>query len=640
MDANSSMLGGGTQGNAGIGTGYKNPRGLNTYPSMYFDLSSQEMPRTVKETFKWCLFLYLTHSEIAPTINKKCAYVITDIVYDTDSVKDKKVWKETLEDILEIQEFKYLMMLDYEVFGNAFCSLSFPFERSLKCGKCEGLNSIADKDLTWRYREHKFEGVCLKCGKQTGFEAVDKDVQRIKSLKLIRWFPDYIKVIRNEITGKTRHHYQIPKWIKKGIVNDENDENKYLVEDMPMVFLEAVKSGKDVEFDAGTFYHMKAPTISYHDQSFGIPPILAIFKDAWLYQTYRRAQEAIAMEHVLPMRLLVPRAQGGDHSPHMHNSLSSWSQNMQQITDRWRRDPNAMFTVPFPAEVQTIGGDAQALNVHNDMTQIRSNIATGLDLPLELAQGTTQWSGSSVALRMLENQYIGRIKQLDKFLNGFVIPKVRAWGDLPDIEIKHRDFKMADDAQQKQIAISLRQTNTLSDRTVIQELGFDYSKEQAYKRTEEEDRNAVLVRQMTSQAEAQGAAQVIAAKFEARAQAAQQAELAEAEKSKKLDEYSKLTGPKAQSDMSTVANAVGAPGPADIAGSSYDISASTLDLMAENFMKSTPPDMMDDMMQRISKKTPQLAAAVARRQRKYSDSGRGVKPLPEQKPPRGASAGI
>jgi len=616
------------------------PRSQNMYPHQFFDLSSQEMPRTVKELFRWCLYLYLSHSEIAPLINKKCSYVITDIVYSTESEKDKKVWETVLEEILDIREFELKMLLDYEIFGNAFCSISYPFERQLECNKCGKPTSITDKALDWHYRDSKFKGKCPKCNESTEYTVQDQPIKRKKSLKLIRWFPEYIQIVQNEITGNSRYIYKIPRWMRKGVGNSERDENKYLVEDMPMVFLDAIKAGHDVELDKHNFYHMRVPSCSFYDQTYGIPPMLPIFKDAWLYQAYRRAQEAIAMEHVLPLRLLIPRPISGDHSPHVHNDLGRWAAQMQTITNKWRRDPNAIFTVPFPCEVQSIGGDAQALNVHNDMNFIRQQIAGGLDLPSDLIYGNMTWSGSSITLRMLENTFLGRITQLEKFLNRFVVPKIRAWADLPDIEIKHRDFKMADDVQQKNLAMSLRQTNTLSDRTVIQELGFDYSTEQRFKREEEEARNATMTRQMLAQTEAQGQAQVAMAGFEAQAMAARTKAMQDANKKTTLDSYKELGSPQELSNLSLVTDAIGQPKAEQVGGSQISFSTEVLDTMADNTMKATPPDMMEDMMMRLQKSNPQLAVAVKRRQSMGEQATKQMKALPEQKPPRSPNAGI
>ncbi len=624
----------------GLKTGSNGPRTLNTYPHPYFDLSNQDVPRTVKELFRWCLFLYMSHSEIAPLINKKCSYVTTELVYNTESEKDKQAWQEVLEETLDIRAFERMMLLDYEVFGNAFCSISYPFDRRLVCQSCEASHRTQDPELTWHYREHRFVGVCPSCKHKGTFKVEDTQIKRRKAVRLIRWFPEYIQILKNEITGYTRYIYKVPRWIRKGVVNSENDQNKYLVEDMPMVFLDAIREGKDVELDADNIYHMRTEGCSYYDSSYGIPPLLTVFKDAWLYQTYRRAQEAIAVEHILPMRLLIPRPAAGDHSPHMHNDLGAWSTRMQSIVSRWRRDPNAIFTVPFPSDVQNVGGDAQALNVHNDMRQVREQIAGGLDLPADLIYGNMSWSGSSVTLRMLENTFINVIGKLERFLNKFVLERLASWGDLPDIEITHRDFKMADDAQQKQIALSLRQTNTVSDRTVMKELGFDYSTEQKYKREEEEERNSVMGRQMLAQAEAQGRAQVLSAKFEAMANSAREKAAEEEQRDAQIESYDDLTKRKGRTDITKVVEAVANPSPGELGGSKLQFSSSMLDMMADNTLKSTPPEMMDDMMQRLGKSNPQLAAAILKRQKTTTQASSATKPLPEQRPPRSPNAGI
>ena len=626
---------GGLSGGGGGGV-----RTLNSYPNPHFDLSSQEVPLTVKELFRHCLYLYLSHSEIAPIINKKCSYIITDLIYDTRSDRDKAAWKEVLEDILNVREFEYEMLLDQEIFGNSFCSLYYPFERNLVCKKCEKETSITNPDLVWHYREHKFVGTCPHCKQSTGFDVNDRQVKHKKRLKLIRWFPEYMQILQNPITGKSDHIYKIPKWLRTGVKKSEKDQNKYLVEDMPMVFLQAIKKGEDVKLDPETFYHMRVPGPSYYDTSFAIPPMLCVFKDAWLFQTYRRAQEAIAMEHVLPLRMLVPRPISGDHSPHLHNDLGQWSYRMQSMISRWRRDPNAVFTAPFPCEVVNIGGDAQALQVHNDMLQIRQQISVGLDFPPTLAFGDMNFSGSSITLRMLENTFLTRIAQLERFLTGFVVPKVQAWLGLPPIEIKHRDFKMADDAQQKQIALSLRQTNTLSDQTVISELGFNYADELKRKRAEEEDRNSAMMRQMVTQAEAQGKAQMISAKFEAQAQLEQQRVAQEAERKQQLDQYDEVQGKGTTGKMQELAEAAKNPHPSKLGGSNIEMSANMLDMLAESSIKATPPEQMDDVLLRTSKSNPQLAVAIRKRMQSSQSAANSVRPLPAQKPPRSPNAGI
>jgi hypothetical protein len=107
--------------------------GLDIYPHPYFDPSNWYTPTTVKEMFRWCLFLYITNSTIGPVIRKKAAYIITDLIYSTTSERTKTVWKDLLETVLKIREFEFIMLIDFEVFGNAFVSIVYPFDRYLVC---------------------------------------------------------------------------------------------------------------------------------------------------------------------------------------------------------------------------------------------------------------------------------------------------------------------------------------------------------------------------------------------------------------------------------------------------------------------------------------------------------------------------
>jgi hypothetical protein len=290
---------------------------------------------------------------------------------------------------------------------------------------------------------------------------------------------------------------------------------------------------------------------------------------------------------------------------------------------------------PFPAELVNIGGDAQALNVYNDMEQVRQHIAGGLGIPSDLIYGAgAAWSGTSVSLRMLESMWLKSIKTIDKFVNSFVVKNVAAWLSLERIKINQRDFKMLDDSQQKQLALTLRQTNTISDRTVMQQLGFDYSEEQKQKRAEEDDRNNTMTRQMIAQATAQGQAQIVTARLQAQAELAQQQEMERGQRDKQLKEYDDVLDPAGKADMAQVADAVKSPKPALTGGSGITMSSSMLDTLADNAIKATPPDMMDDMVMRLQQQNPILAAAVRKRQGTLQKATVDMRPLPEQRAPR------
>ena len=591
---------------------------LGGYPNSWFDISSTYIPSTMKEMFRWCHYLYASHSEIAPVVKKKCAYVITKLIYETEREKSQALWKELLEVVLKIREFEFKLALDEEVYGNAYASILFPFERYLVCGHCK--HSHMARSIKWQYKDHAFFGTCTRCKQPAKFQPKDVTIRSRLRIKLIRWNPQYVDIRFNPLTDRSEYIYRIPKWLRQRITNPKI--NRVLVEDTPLEFLEAIRDKKNIMLQEDNIYVLKNPSVSAEDDAYGMPPMLPVFKDAWLFQTYKRAQEAIALEHVLPLTILVPEATSGGHSPHANVDLTSWSQKTMDIIHRWRRDPNSIYTMPFPLRVENIRGDAKALGVQDEMNQIRQQIAGGLDVPQEFIYGGLNWSGSSISLRVLENLFLSRIERLNDFLQHFVVPKLRRFLSLPNIGIRHADFKMADDAQQRQIALGLRQTNTISDRTTIEELGFDPEREAKRKREEAVERNAELISSMKANAEAQGMAMHIQAKYQNKA------------------DDTRMSNPATVTQMALAKTGAVSDG---FAMKELPKSPALYELLAHHFIKK-PGTAMDKQLElaHIEDTDPRLAKAIKERMRTIKQQGNDkfLKPLPEQRAPRRANSPV
>ncbi len=361
-------------------------RSVQTYPHPAFDLSSAFIPPSMKELYRWCLFLYMTHSEIKPILKKKVAYVQTPLIYN-GTPNSKKIWKSLLESNINIKRVSIEALLDMSVYGVAYQSIAYPFERFLICPSCKEKFPI--KNLKWRYEGHMWMSQCPKCHHKGEFKSETVTVRNRSRIKIIRWRPMDMEVQSNPWTGYKRYIYRVPRYLIKKI--EDPKRNRVLVETTPDELLESIKQNKNFGLDEDQIYVFEELGPSSEDDNFPIPPLLHVFKDSWLYQTLRRAQEAISVEHILPMTVLIPSAAPAGASPHMNYNLQTWAANMQDMVRTWRRDPNAIFTAPFPCTVENIRGDAKALNVFNDMEMVRQQIAGGLDVPIEFVIGNLQW---------------------------------------------------------------------------------------------------------------------------------------------------------------------------------------------------------------------------------------------------------
>jgi len=640
-------------GNNAGRSGSKGAYGVDVYPHTYFDPSSSYIPPTIKEAYRWCTFLFITNSVVGTLIRKKSAYVVTGLNYDSESPVAAKIWKEVLQNILRIREFEYLMTVDHEVFGNAFCSIIYPFDRYLKCSSCGHENFI--KTVPWTYTGNSFIATCKECKARTTMSVEDRYVRNRLRMKLHRWFPDYIEPKRNPVTGTTRYILRLPKHLKARISNPKI--NKVYVEDTPKEILQAIATNKVIELDPRNIYHWKMESISMEDDSLGIPPLMNVIKDIWLNQVYKKGQESVALEHIHPLTLLSPAPPPGGAAPHMNTDLLSWKNNIQNIITLWRRDPTAMFPVPFPVQTSQIRGDAQALSLHNDLTLSRQDIAGGLDVPADFLYGNLTWSGGNVSLRVLENLFINRLAGLDRLLT-WVVGAFKSYLSLPDCEIKHKDFKMADDVAQKNIALTLRASGTISDQTVLDELDFDYYAEKKKRAAEQIDRMAEMERQAVAQAEIDAKVSYIRAKGDLAIQEMQQKFMMDMQTQQGMTsgqpgEEQPVEGQGTEESMPAETPARPLPGSPEAihdgifgSGSQSDQmlpstqtqvngipNQAMVDMQANNIIKTTPPDQIDFRIATLQQQDPVLAQMVKQKLATMKQHQTAITPLPEQKPP-------
>lgn len=495
--------------------------GVN-YPSPYFDIASTYVPPSVKEMFKWCRFFFFSHSIISPIIYKISEYPITGLMYQGDGEEDddetlspkaKENWVKLLESTLEIKSRLIEILLDYNVYGNAFVSILYPFKRYLVCPQCDERQSVEKASYKWH--DVKFKGVCSGCSQAVVYKVEDVQIKNRSMCKLIRWNPFNINMDHCQPTDERIFIYKIPAKDKKAIISGK----KFWIERAPWVYIEAVRKNQNIELDPKNLFHFKRPIIADQDMAWGMPIILPVLKDAYWLQILRKANEAISLDHIVPWRIIYPAA-NAEVSPYINQNLGSWRDKIEREIRKWRNDPNHISVFPLPVGAQNFGGDAKLLQVWQEEKILQSQIAGGLGVPIEFIFGGLNWTGSSVSLRVLENHFLTDRELIDSFLNEFLLPNLMRYFRLPKIRLKQRDFKMADDIQQKQLASQLNQMGKLSDTTLLGESGWDFQREVKLRMQEQNMQIAAQVKSMLQQAEIQGMVQVTAAKYQAMAQGA------------------------------------------------------------------------------------------------------------------------
>lgn len=487
------------------------------YPSPFFDIGQTYLPATMKQMFRWCRYYFLVNPLINAVVFKMSEYPVTDVVFDTDRPELKEQWSSFLLEQLRWRSFQVEVGLDYHTYGNALVSIFYPFVKMLECRNCG--HTVPAREATYRFQNYGFNQVCKKCGHHGPAKAYDHYIRAPRGIRLLRWSPEDVDVRYNDTTGDYEYYYEIPGPLK----NDITIGKKSTVETVPQFFIDALRLKKAVVFNPDNIYHFRRPTLAGKDRGWGTPMILPVLKDTFYLQVLRKAQEAIALEHIVPLRVLFPQAGSGTSDPYTTTNLQDWQDQVNQEIRRWRSDNNYIPVLPLPIGHQTIGGDGRALLLTQEIRVWSEHIVAGMGIPVELIFGGLSYSGSNVSLRMLENTFIGYMSDHLALLK-WVIRKTSAWLNWSPIRARFKPFKMADDLQRKAYLFQMNQAGKLSDDALVADADYDSEEQDRIIQQEQARRAAAMKSQRLLQAEIEGEAQYTSMKWQAKIQRQQMQE--------------------------------------------------------------------------------------------------------------------
>jgi hypothetical protein len=431
-------------------------------------------PKNLKQLFKWTEYLYYNSAQIFAGVRKYAEYPITEINYNSPSGPLKVQYKELLEEKIGIKNILIQASIDLQIYGNSFSSISLPFRRYLKCPKCNSTTAISVLEFKFKLKDTKFSAKCPDCEYKGNMEHKDTQVIDPTRVNIIRWDPKDIFLSYNPLTADYEYYLQIPT----ELVSKVKSGNKHVIGTTPISFLEAIASESHYKFQHGKIFHMKFDAPAGVKKGWGYPPLCAAIPLYHHTMVLRKANEAIALERIIPMRVMSPQATSGAADPITTMSISGFMEDLKQNIEDWRKDPNHIMLSPIAVGVQQVGGEGRALMVDSEIERAENNIIASLGFPKEFVYGGLSFTGSSVTLRMLENQLESSVFQINKYLK-WIGREVSIFMGWTEIDLELGNFKMVDDIQQKQLIQQLFQQQLVSKTTLAEAHGIDLVEEQA-----------------------------------------------------------------------------------------------------------------------------------------------------------------
>jgi hypothetical protein len=455
------------------------------FPDPFCDVASLSMPESIQTALRWTEYIMNANGPYRQAIDRVVSYFITDVeIQDVGENKtgreEKEKYETFLSDTLSIKNVLHSVGMDYMTYGNSFTSLLVPFRRYLFCPKC-GLEMPLDRvvnsdQCAFSWQNFQFHASCPKCKYVGPWKHIDRRSGDTSHITVKRWSPHEIDILWDPYTGECSYVWKIPEdyrtLIKQGHLHH--------LERASWEVIQAIKNGQNLMFDKGVIFHLKEdPLAGMRNRGWGISRVLANFREAWYYQILKRYNEAVALDYVIPFRVITPMPRGGDSqsSDPVHTiNLSSFTARVNSMIRARRTDPARWNILPFPVQYQALGGDASQLAPRDLLDQGLETLLKCIGMPVELFNGTLTLQAAPAALRLFEANWSHLPHNMNLFLNELVssISRVMSW---EPVSAKLMRVTHADDLNRQMAKLQLMQGQQISKSTGLSSVGLDYRDE-------------------------------------------------------------------------------------------------------------------------------------------------------------------
>ena len=471
-----------------LGRGWSlNSRGDEPFPDPFMDYASTVMPENIRDALRYCEFIFNSNSMIREAARRVISYFITDIevkgIGDKDIGDDERgKYESFLNETLDIRTILHSVCLDFLCYGNSFTTLVVPFRRYLSCPKCyldvPLKQVINNPSFSFKWKMPDFSANCPRC-KYTGvWKRTDRRTNEADEVRIRRWPAVEMEIRYDPVRDNRDYLWRIPEDYRLQVRRGDPQ----ILETVPWEIVEAIAANGFLLFDKGAIYHMYEPTLSgVRARGWGISRTLVNFRHAWYCQVLHRYNEAIALDYVIPFRVLTPQPQSSSlpeaGDPLMNMDLGGLRGQVQGMLRKHRKDPAAWHFLSTPIQYQALGGEAKNLAPTDLLESGINNLLNGFGMPAELYRGTLNLQAALPAIRLFESSWYYLVHCMNGFLRKTTQDIGDAFGWEPAV-CKLIKPSILDDVQLIMSKMQLMQSQQASQTGVLRSLGLDFKDEQ------------------------------------------------------------------------------------------------------------------------------------------------------------------
>jgi hypothetical protein len=460
-------------------------------PSPFLDYASLHLPTNIHEAFEVAEAMYYSNRTFAQAVEYVVSYFTgTDINLITKDEEKAADYKKFLLEKLNMKSMLFLIGRDVKVYGNSCISVLAPFKRFLTCDKCGAAKPISSVDYKFTLT-NGFAFQCSNCKKNCVVKNPDdRPTLEENQIKIKRWPIKQIRIVSQPYGGNPEYYYEVPPTD----MNMISTGNKKYLEEVPWGIVQAVRTGTLFKFADNMMHHISIGNLSDIKMGdWGLPPVIAGFRDAYLAQILKRNNEAIALDHMLPIRLVTPASIGATGDAMKNINIGSFGAQVMRSIDRARKDPTGWQWMSVPVNYQLLGGEGKAFVQPQLLEQAQADFLNGLGVPVELYRKNLSAQTAPFAARLFEAGEAVFLNGLQGALS-WIVDRISAILNWLPCEVVLTKPTHADDIERRMLMLQMMMQGIAAEQDVLTLFGLDWKDtfkkrqaEQEFKMREEKE---------------------------------------------------------------------------------------------------------------------------------------------------------
>lgn len=452
-------------------------------PSPFLDYASLHLPTNLNEAFEIAETMYYSNRTFAQAVEYVVSYFTgTDINVVAQDEDKANEYKKFLIEKLDLKSILFMIGRDVKVYGNSCISVLAPFKRFLTCPHCGASRPIEIVDYKFTLN-HGFNFKCSNCNKDaTCLNPDDRPTLEENMIVIKRWYIKQMRIVAHQYGGKPDYYYEVPPQD----IHQIQSGNKKFLESVPWGIVQSVRSNTLFQFSENMVHHFSLGNLSDIKLGhWGLPPVIAGFRDAYLAQILKRNNESIALDHMLPIRMVTPASVGvgGDFMKSVN--IGDFGRQVMRSVERARRDPTGWQWMPVPVNYQLLGGEGKQFVVPQLLEQAQADFLNGMGVPVELYRKTLSAQAAPFAARLFEAGESHFLHGLQTSLS-WIVDRVSAILNWLPCETSLVRPTHADDIERRMLMLQMMMQGVAAEQDVLTLFGLDWKDTYKKRQSEQE----------------------------------------------------------------------------------------------------------------------------------------------------------